>query len=421
MTKAVSRRPSERGSVLVVVAVALLMLIGVAALVIDLGVLYAAAQQAQHAADVAALAGAGRLRAGMNPTDAANEAIAVAAQNKILGSAVSLSSSDVVVGAWDAASKQVVAWSSTATAVAVQVTVRRTPSSPNGPVPTFFAQVMGVPSMSVTRASTAGLFVNQRPRNAISLMIVQDGSSSFQSAWTKAINADTGLLNLINGVSMSGDAAGMVTFNAALSRSYLQSAGLWSYYNGTPYNTGLKYTTNTSGVPVKTTVTGVSSPSGLVRQLSGALTGFDPSDHTSLVTEMSNASQLLRNGNAWGDTDTGAGIEYATASLTARTGAPAGTDKVIVVVSDGMPHSVDGSAQTAAFQNHARSAADAAAAAGVRIHVVTLEGSDGVNYAFNESLVRNGGYALRAANADRLFEMLISVGAIEIGRPTLLK
>jgi Flp pilus assembly protein TadG len=405
--------------VLILVAVFLLMLIAMTAVVIDLGVLYVAAQQAQQAADAAALAGAGKLRDGMSPTDASAEAISAAARNNILGTPVTVSASDVLVGAWDTTSQQVIAWDPTATAVGVQVTVRRTASAPDGPVPTFFARVMGIQSTQVSRTAVAGLFVDQRPRNAISLMIVQDGSSSFEVNWAKAIAADTGLLNLINGVSVTNDAAGMVTFNCHISQSYLQQAGLWTYYQNNPqWNTGLKYTTDTNGVPETTTVTGTYSPTGQVEQMYGPLTTFDTSDHTTLNTTLSNATQLLQNGNAWGDTDTSAGLNFAITSLA---NAPAGNDKVIVLVSDGMPHSVDGTAATNALKAAAITAANTAAAAGIRIDTVTLEGSQGVNFAFNEGLIRNGGYAFRAADADALFAALISVGAIEIGRPTLLK
>jgi hypothetical protein len=52
---------------------------------------------------------------------------------------------------------------------------------------------------------------------------------------------------------------------------------------------------------------------------------------------------------------------------------------------------------------------------------VTLEGSEGVNYSFNEGLIRNGGYAFRSANANQLFQTLIAVGAVEFGRPTIVK
>ena len=423
MTKTADHRHNQRGSVLVLVAVMMVALTALAALVIDLGVLYVAAQQAQHVADAAALAGVGKLREGMSPTAASAEAINVASKNAILGTSVTLASSDVVVGAWNSVSKTVVAWDPTASQVAVQATVRRTTGAPNGPVPTFFARVLGITSMNVTRSAVAGLFVDQRPRSAVSLMIVQDGSSSFQSAWSQAITADTGLLSLINGVSMTGDAAGMVTFNAALSQSYLSGAGLWSgtygYQNYPAANAGIKYTTSTSGALQKTTATGTVSSSGSIREMSGPLTVFGTAHSGSLPSALSTASQLLTNGNAWGDTDTSAGLNYAITKLQA--GAASGSEQVIVLVSDGMPHSVDGTSQTNALKTAATTAANRAASLGIKIHTVTLEGTDGVNYAFNESLIRNGGYAFRAADANALFQTLIAVGAVEFGRPTLLK
>jgi Flp pilus assembly protein TadG len=441
MLRPANRRDGQRGSVLVLVAVMLVALTALAALVIDLGVLYVAAEQAQQAADSAALAGVGKLREGMSPTAASAEAITAAAKNSVLGTPVTLASSDVVVGAWDSAAKQVIAWDPTATQVAVQATVRRTTSAPNGAVPTFFARVFGVSSMNVTRTSVAGLYVEQRPRNAVSLMVVQDGSGSFSGAWNQAISADTGLLNLINGVAKTNDGAGLVTFNAALDQSTLHGTTYNVRVNGRSYtcnlwdtnttagcvgydqhpeaNQGIKYTTNTSGAPVLTDSTGSPSSSGSVQPMTGPLTVFGTAHSSSLPAALNTASQLLNNGNAWGDTDTAAGLNYAIDKLQA--GAASGSDQVIVLVSDGMPHSVLGTSATNDLKNAATAAANRAGNLGIKIYTVTLEGSDGVNYAFNESLIRNGGYAFRAADSTELFDKLIAVGAVVFGRPTIVK
>ena len=56
-----SRGGSERGSVAVTVALAMTVLLGFAALVVDIGLNWAARTSAQTAADSAALAGASRL------------------------------------------------------------------------------------------------------------------------------------------------------------------------------------------------------------------------------------------------------------------------------------------------------------------------------------------------------------------------
>ncbi len=55
---AIRRRPAERGQTIVLVAVALVSLLGMAALAIDVTTLYVAKGELQRAADAAALAGA---------------------------------------------------------------------------------------------------------------------------------------------------------------------------------------------------------------------------------------------------------------------------------------------------------------------------------------------------------------------------
>src|SRR6266705_4315005 len=54
----IPRRPAERGQTIVLVAVALVSLLGMAALAIDVTTLYVARGELQRAADAAALAGA---------------------------------------------------------------------------------------------------------------------------------------------------------------------------------------------------------------------------------------------------------------------------------------------------------------------------------------------------------------------------
>src|SRR5712692_10818918 len=54
----IRRRPAERGQTIVLVAVALVSLLGMAALAIDVVTLYVARSEMQRAADAAALAGA---------------------------------------------------------------------------------------------------------------------------------------------------------------------------------------------------------------------------------------------------------------------------------------------------------------------------------------------------------------------------
>src|SRR5712691_4481302 len=89
----------ERGITLPIVAVFIVVLFGMAALAVDLGIVYTARTSAQHTADAAALAGAYTF---MNPiapqpASAQKAAIAIARQNKIMGQAVVITAGNVVV------------------------------------------------------------------------------------------------------------------------------------------------------------------------------------------------------------------------------------------------------------------------------------------------------------------------------------
>jgi Flp pilus assembly protein TadG len=119
---------------LVVVCLLLIAFLGIAALCIDLGVLYTARTSAQHAADSAALAGAFTFvnsPGATQPAAAQQAAIAAAGTNKILGQNVTIGAGDVAV---DTTKRQ------------VTVTVSRLGTSG---VNTFFGKAIGVSKVSV--------------------------------------------------------------------------------------------------------------------------------------------------------------------------------------------------------------------------------------------------------------------------------
>src|SRR5712692_8164884 len=92
---AVEFRRHQRGMTLVFVAFALLVLLGIAALAVDLAALYVARNEAQRAADAAALGGAkafvdsgftsGLVTQATAQSLASQQAIAIGAQNTIAG------------------------------------------------------------------------------------------------------------------------------------------------------------------------------------------------------------------------------------------------------------------------------------------------------------------------------------------------
>jgi Putative Flp pilus-assembly TadE/G-like len=134
------RTRARRGMTLVVVCLLLIAFLGIAALCIDLGVLYTARTSAQHAADSAALAGAFTFVNSPNATQplaAQQAAIAAAGTNKILGQSVAIGSGDVVV---DTTKRQ------------VTVTVSRLGT---GGVNTFFGKAIGMSKVSVQTQAMA--------------------------------------------------------------------------------------------------------------------------------------------------------------------------------------------------------------------------------------------------------------------------
>src|SRR5262245_60047807 len=144
-------RNSQQGMTLVVVAIALVMLLGIAALAIDLTSLYVARDEVQRTADAAALAGAGKfaepggyLAAGATDvasqsaaqTVARQQAIAVAGQNIVAGGAAVLAPANVSF--------------SFTTPRNPRVTVTLTKAAP-----TFFARIFGITSVNVGATATA--------------------------------------------------------------------------------------------------------------------------------------------------------------------------------------------------------------------------------------------------------------------------
>jgi hypothetical protein len=128
-----------RGITIPMTAISIFALLAIAALAIDMGMLYTARTSAQHAADAAALAGAFTFMntAAPQPSSATTAAINTAAVNGILGQGVVISDADVQV---DTANRR------------VTVTVPRT--GVNG-VNTYFARAIGTQRVDVIARATA--------------------------------------------------------------------------------------------------------------------------------------------------------------------------------------------------------------------------------------------------------------------------
>jgi hypothetical protein len=257
-------------------------------------------------------------------------------------------------------------------------------------------------------------------RQPVSLVIVQDGSSSFQNEWGVTTSAVNQMFQYCNSLSIPGDCGGFVVFNAVLPLSWLQQQGA-AYFNAYYYtypqiNQGTKYSTTTSGMPRLCDANGVSDSKAQERPLLMTLTNFQTGTGYSLTPTMSTGMQLIGNDTAWGDTETAVGINWAINQLQAG---PAGNQKVIIVISDGEPHSVGGQSATNQFITDANNAAATAALDGITIDTVCVVPSSGSDTSFMAGLCGNGGQAISLANANELAASLVNLASTTFAPPTV--
>lgn len=146
-----SLRQDDRGTIAVIAAFTMTVLLAVAGLAIDGGQLYVMRNRLQAAADAAALAAASQLPSATNARAAAQN-FALKNLPAVEGHGTTLNNSDIIIGNWNAATRVF-----TANALpndAVKVTIRRTAAN-NNPVPTYFAGIMGFNTVNVIAESVA--------------------------------------------------------------------------------------------------------------------------------------------------------------------------------------------------------------------------------------------------------------------------
>jgi len=162
MVRRYVRQRRRRGAVAVFVAVLIPLLVGMAALAIDVGMLYNARAELQRSADAAALAAAsdlGDYSHGDPLVNARNRAAQFTQLNQVMGSGVELEETDVVFGsaAMDLDTGRYTFYETEVFPNAVRVRVRRTENSPSGPIPTIMARIFGNNSANVAAQATAVL------------------------------------------------------------------------------------------------------------------------------------------------------------------------------------------------------------------------------------------------------------------------
>ena len=201
-----SRVHPRRGSYAILVALLLTVLLGFAALAIDLSYLRLARMQAQNAADAGAHAALMELRKSRDEDVARERATQIVNMNVIAGDqAVIEPGEDVVFGGWDFPSHTFDPGADYVNAV--EVTVRREADAPGGSIPLMLARIWGADSANVkSNGSSVGAL------RAREILIVQDVTASFLGEIDQARNADLTLLDYLHASGMPGDQVGMVTF-----------------------------------------------------------------------------------------------------------------------------------------------------------------------------------------------------------------
>lgn len=389
----------QDGAVSVMVIVALVALLGMAALAIDVSMLYVAKQELQNVADAGALAGVGKMRSGPDEDAVRADVVAVGQENTVLGESVILEGEDITVGLLDEDTGEwTEGWPGDALPQ-VKVTARRTQDSSNGPVQMSFARLFGIEQVEVTATSTAGLSCQGRPRIPVEIVTVQDCSGSFIEEIEIAKNADGALVNLVHENCMDGDKLGIVGFNTqayTLTDAYIAPPRPPWWPSWWPWPLPWHQQSTTGGHPLCT----------IPEETDKVYAGIDRINNEVPVE---------------GYTYTELGIQSATGIFGAY-GAGDAAEQVIVLMSDGLPNPFEHRALTV-------DACDVAAEEGIVIHTVTYDedsaeghyGSRGSDAEFNASLVRNGGYAFHTPSAADLEMIMITVGIIEIGHPMLVQ
>ncbi len=246
----------RRATVLVKVALLVPVIGGFAAFGVEMTMLHALQNDAQRAADAAALAVAGWMarQPSLNNIDS-NQAFGIAQEtvnrNYVGNATVTLAAGDVVLGraAYDAAG-QSYTWSGAGQnpSNAAQVTVRRTSDSPSGAVPLLFAKIIGRSAADVSAVAQAAIAArtwavvvdNSGEMNNDSELISESALGDMVAAApTGTMNAkqiwnDLGSPSFGNMNVWHNDAASMPTLTGNAT-SIMNSLGL----NGVAYPTGM--------------------------------------------------------------------------------------------------------------------------------------------------------------------------------------
>ncbi|MBS3762503.1 MAG: VWA domain-containing protein [Planctomycetes bacterium] len=169
------------GQVIILFAFTVILLAMLCVLTIDVGFLFTSQAELQNAIDSAALAGASQLHTRYSDPNwrdnVKNEAMALAEANLVAGERLTLTDSDFQFGHYDDTTGDFVPEPTASTIDSVRVRGRRTDSSPDGPVRTFFGPIFGFDSVSFSGSVAVGT----KPRRFVMFVLDRSGSMCFDS------------------------------------------------------------------------------------------------------------------------------------------------------------------------------------------------------------------------------------------------
>jgi Flp pilus assembly protein TadG len=208
-------REAQRGAVSIMVALSLVVLLGFAALSIDIGYIAFSQKRLQAATDAGAMAGAMDLWKSASATAFADARAYAAGQgNNTLPAGVTVTSTAIQGLALSASSVPLPASQATSTYNGIQVTQQAS-------VPLFFARIFGMSTKTISATSKAGAGFGATPYN---VMIILDTTRSMATttdsncknsagvAQTRLACAEAGALQLLSGLSLAGDNVGLMVF-----------------------------------------------------------------------------------------------------------------------------------------------------------------------------------------------------------------
>ena len=189
-------RPSQscrRGAMLVVVAVSIIILIVAAVFSVDIAYMHMVRAELRTATDAAARAGAEVLSRTQDPNQAIQAALDIANQNIASGEGLVLDRSDIQIGGVQEGPNGKLQFVEGLTPFSsVRVTGKRTEGSPGGPVPLFFAPVLGTTDFQPIQTATATSSVRE-----IALVLDRSGSMNARDAGG-GLTRNRALINAVN-------------------------------------------------------------------------------------------------------------------------------------------------------------------------------------------------------------------------------